>query len=113
MNTVDPLAGEIGERRQVLFGRQPSRLEAAHLACRGCAATGCLAANNPAHRGIMAKTFGVVDVLVTSQAAEHGLPQHADQSMPAVLARAGVGELLACYVAEAERVVEFAIGEQT
>jgi hypothetical protein len=33
--------------------------------------------------------------------------------MPAVLARAGVGELLACYVAEAERVVEFAIGEQT
>ena len=34
MNLVDPLAGQIGERRKVLFGRQPSRLEAAHLACR-------------------------------------------------------------------------------
>jgi hypothetical protein len=31
---VDPLAGKTGERRKVLFGHEPSRLEAAHLACR-------------------------------------------------------------------------------
>ena len=41
------------------------------------------------------------------------LPQHADQRMPAVLAGAGVGEPLARHCAQAERVVEFSISEQT
>jgi hypothetical protein len=64
VNPVDPLAGEIGERREVLLGRQPSRLEAAHLARRRSAFRGRLAADDPAHGRIMAKTFGVVDILV-------------------------------------------------
>ena len=40
-------------------------------------------------------------------------PQHADQRMTAVLAGASVGENLACHRAEAERVVEFPVREQT
>ena len=61
----------------------------------------------------MAEPLGVVDVLVSGQPPEHGLPQHPDERVPAVLARAGVGEPLACHRAQAERVVEFAVGEQT
>jgi hypothetical protein len=34
VNTVDPLAGKIGERRKVLFRSKPLRLEATHLARR-------------------------------------------------------------------------------
>jgi hypothetical protein len=61
----------------------------------------------------MAKTFGVVDILVTGQPPEHGLPQHAHERVPAVLTCAGVGEPLARHHAQAERLVEFAVGEQT
>ena len=32
MNFVDPLAGQFGKRGDVLFGREPACLEAAHLA---------------------------------------------------------------------------------
>ena len=61
----------------------------------------------------MAQPLGVVDVLVSGQPPEHGLPQHAHERVPAVLAGAGIGEPLARHRAEAERIVEFAVGEQT
>jgi len=72
-----------------------------------------LAADNPAHRGIMAQAFGVVHILVSSEASEHRLSQQADESMPAVLAGARVGEHLARRCCKAERVVELPIGEQS
>jgi hypothetical protein len=52
-------------------------------------------------------------VLVSGQPPEHGLPQHPDKRVPAVLARAGVCEPRTRHRAEAERVVQFAVGEQT
>ena len=61
----------------------------------------------------MAQPLGVVDVLVSGQPPEHGLPQHTHERVPAVLTGAGVGEPFAGQSAKAERVVEFAIGEQT
>jgi hypothetical protein len=109
MNFVDPLAGQIGERRKVPFGRKPARLEATHLARRRRASRRCLAADNPAHRRIMAKTFGVVDILVSGQAAEDRLPQHTDESVTAILAGACVGDHLAGHRAEAEGVIKLAI----
>src|SRR5690242_10697125 len=60
----------------------------------------------------MAQTFGVVDVFAPRKPAEHGLPQQPDQCMAAVVAGACVGELLARHRAEAEGIVEFAIGQQ-
>jgi hypothetical protein len=113
MNLVDPLAGEIDERRQVLFRCEPSRLEAPHLTRRRRASGDGLAADDPSHRRIMAEPLGVVDVLVSGQPPEHGLPQHPDERVPAVLARAVVCEPRTCRRAEAERVVQFAVGEQT
>ena len=61
----------------------------------------------------MPKPLGIIDVLVSRKPPEHGLPQHADQRMTAVLAGPSVSENLACHHAEAERVVEFPVREQT
>jgi hypothetical protein len=61
----------------------------------------------------MSKTFGVVDILVTCEPPEHGLPQHAHERVPAVLTCAGVGQSFAGHHAQAERFVEFALCEQT
>ena len=72
-----------------------------------------LPADDPSHRGIMAKSVGIVDILVSRKAAEHRLPQHAEQGMPAIFARACVGQHLAGQSRQAQRVVEFAIGKQT
>ena len=61
----------------------------------------------------MAQALGVVHVLVSGKTPEHRLPQQPDQRMAAVLAGARIGEHLAGHRAEAECVVEFAIGEQS
>ena len=71
-----------------------------------------LPADDPSHRGIMAQSLGVVDILVSRKPPEHRLPQHAEQGMPAVFACAGVGEPLAGQIRKAECVVEFAVGKQ-
>jgi hypothetical protein len=113
MDHINPMAGKIGKPQQVLFGNEPARLKAAHLARRGGAAMSGLAADNPAHRRIMTQSFGVVDILVSGKAAEDGLPQHSDESMPAILARARISEHLTCQRGQPKRVVKFAIGEQS
>ncbi len=112
MHTVDRLTGKIGERCKVPFRRQPPGLEASHLARRCCRARSRLAADDPAHRRIVAQTFGVVHVLVSGEPPEHGLPQQPDQRMATVPAGAGVSERAAHHHAEAEGVVEFTIGQQ-
>jgi hypothetical protein len=43
----------------------------------------------------MAQSFGVVHVLVSGEAAKHGLPQHANKSMAAIPAHACIGDNLA------------------
>jgi hypothetical protein len=79
MNAVDPLAGQMGERREVLFRTEPVHLETSHLACRGRASRGRFPADDPLHRGIMAQPLGFVDILISGDAHKHRLPQHADQ----------------------------------
>jgi hypothetical protein len=85
---IDPTAGETSKSRTVLFRRKPLRLEAAHLARRGRATRSRFAADDPAHRWIKPQAFGVVYVLVSSEAPEHRLSQQADESMPAIPAGA-------------------------
>ena len=113
MNVVDPLTGKIGERGQVLFGREPARLETPHLARRRRTSRGRFAADDPTHRRIMAQPFCVVDVLVSGQPSENGLPQHAHERVSAVLSGAGIREPFASHCAEAQRIIEFAVSEQT
>ena len=71
------------------------------------------AADNPAHRRIVAQAFGIVHILVTSEAAEHRLTQQTDQCMAVVLAGARIGEGLARHRAQPECVVEFAVRQQS
>jgi hypothetical protein len=61
-----------------------------------------LAANDPTHRRIIAQAFGVVHVLVSRETSEYGLPQHPDQSMPAILAGSRIRECFPGHRAEAE-----------
>jgi hypothetical protein len=110
--TSETLPRKISKGGKVLFGGEPSRLETAHLARRGRAPKSSLAADDPAHRRIMTQPFGIVDILVARKTAKHGLPQHSDESMAAVLAGPCVREPVAGHRGQAERVVEFSVGEQ-
>jgi len=73
----------------------------------------CLAANNPAHRRIMAQPFRIIYIFVSSKTAKHGLPQHSNESVPAILADPCVQKPLICHRGEAERVIEFPVGKQS
>jgi hypothetical protein len=72
-----------------------------------------LPADNPAYRRIVAQVLGVVHVLISSKAAEHRLPQQADQRMAAVPAGSRISECLARHLGQAECVVEFAVCQQS
>ena len=113
VHAVDPLAGKIGERRQIVRGGEPACFEAPHLAGRRRAPMRRLAADDPAHRRVMPKPLGVVYVLIAGESPEDGLPQHPDERMSPVLAGASVGERFARHGGKPKRVVEFAIGEQS
>ena len=113
VNAVDPLPGQVGERGEVLVTREPLGLEPPHLAGRGRIALDRLAADDPAHRGITSQPVGVVDVLVSGKPTEHRLAQHADQIVTTVLARAAVNQVLPRDSRQAERIIEFAIGQQS
>jgi hypothetical protein len=112
VNFIDPLAGQISERRKVLCGREPARLEATHLARRCRCTSRRLAANDPAHRRITTKAFSVVYVLISRETSEQGLAKHSNQSMSTVLPRARIGKALARNCTQAEGVVEFPVGNQ-
>ena len=71
VHKVDPPTGKISERGKVPFHREPTCLEAAHLARRSRTAMRRLAADDPAHRRIMTQALGVVHILISSEAAEH------------------------------------------
>jgi hypothetical protein len=113
MNAVDPPPREIGERGEVLVTREPLRLQPPHLAGRSHIALDRLAADDPAHRRITSQPVGVVDVLVSGKTTEYRLAQHADKIMPPVPPRATVNQVLLRDGHQAERVIEFAIGQQS
>ena len=112
MSAIDPLPGETGERGKVLVARQPLGLEPPHLAGRGRVALDSVAADNPAHRRITPQPVGVVVVFVSRKPTKHRLAQHTYQIMLPVPARAAVNQMSASDGHQAERVIEFAIGEQ-
>src|SRR5262249_4336765 len=72
-----------------------------------------LAADNPAHRWIMAQALGVVDILVSSKATEHRLSQQTRQRMATILAGPRVREAVAGHRGQAKRLVEFPVGHES
>jgi hypothetical protein len=73
------------------------------------------AANNPAHRRIVAQALGIVHVFVSSEPPKHGLPQQTNQRMTAVLPGTCVGEQVTRYAARksAGKLVFAFRGDQT
>jgi hypothetical protein len=112
VHLVDPPSGQIAESGKVLGPAQPLRLEAAHLAGRGGIPCDRLIADHPAHRRITAQPVGVIHVLVAGQPSEHRLPQQARQSVATILACARISERVGSCVAQAENVIQLAIGQQ-
>src|SRR5450631_3187009 len=88
VHPVNPSPAKIDEREEVLIIRKPFGLEASHLAGGGCLLCCGATANDPAHRRITPEPVGVVHVLVSGKPTKHRLPQHTDQIMPTVPARA-------------------------
>ena len=93
-------------------GREPLRLEAPHLTRRSRAPLRRFAADNPAHRRIMAQALGVVHILVSGKATKYRLPEQPGQCVPTILASARIGQHITRHHGQADCVVEFAIGEQ-
>jgi hypothetical protein len=61
---------KIGKSEKILFLHEPFGLDAAHLTWGSGGVQSSLAADDPTHCRIMAQTFGVVQVLVSREAAE-------------------------------------------
>src|SRR5262249_9090515 len=68
-----------------------------------------VAADDPAHRRIMAQTFGVVHILVPGEATKYRLSEQPGQCVPTILASARIGQHITRHHGQADCVVEFAI----
>ena len=71
MHTVNPGAGQIGQRGKISLAGQPCRLEATHLTGGGSALIQPVAIHNSPHRRVVRQAIGVVYVLIASKATEH------------------------------------------
>src|SRR5262249_14987602 len=91
-NKVERVARQVGKSSEVLGRREPLRLEAAHLTRRSRAPLRRFAADNPAHRRIVAQALGVVHILVSGKATKYRLPEQSGQCVPTILATACVGQ---------------------
>jgi len=79
VHKVDPLARQVGKSSEVLGRCEPFRLEAPHLTRRSRAPLRRFAADNPAHRRIVAQALGVVHILVSGKATKYRLPEQPGQ----------------------------------
>jgi hypothetical protein len=112
MDGVDPLSRQVGQSHEVGLAGQHFGLEPSHLAGGGRFLGHRPAADDPAHRRIMAEAVGVVDILVPGKATEHRLPELCRQGVAVVLAGPAVGQHLPGHLGQAEGVIQFAKGEQ-
>src|SRR5262249_32496434 len=92
----------VSKSSEVLGRREPLRLEAPHLARRSRAALRRFAADNPAHRRIVAEALGVVHVLVSGKATKYRLPEQSGQCVPTILSTACVGQNITRHLGQTE-----------
>ena len=105
--TDRPAAARFSSAARNSVSKRPHLAGGSGLLCNSATA------DNPAHRRVTSQAVGVVHVLIATEAAEDGLAKQSCQRMPAVLAGARVIETIANHVGQPERVIEFAIGEQS
>ena len=96
---------------KVLFRCQPLRFEAPHLTGRGGTTIKALAVDDGSHRRVERQSLGIVDILVSGQAAIDRLPQQARQQVARILAAPQVRQRRATEVGQAENIVQLAVGQ--
>src|SRR5208282_3176396 len=84
VHAIDPLAGKIGDRGDVLRTSEPFRLETSYLARGRRSFVNRSIANDPPHRRVTAQAISVVHVLVAGEPSKHRLPQQSDKYMPTI-----------------------------
>lgn len=60
----------------------------------------------------MTQSLGIIDILISGEPPEYGLPRQADQCMASVPAGARIGEHFAGQRGQAKGIIKLAIGEQ-
>ena len=80
MHTINPRTGQISRCSEVRVTDQPSRLEAAHLTCRG-GITIQPAAVHYAHGRIVRQVISVVHMLIAGETTEHRLANQPSQQV--------------------------------
>jgi hypothetical protein len=108
---VDPLPGQIDQVLEVALAGECFRLEARHLTGGRRRMVLGPAAHHGSHGRIEAEAFGVVDILVSGQAAVDRLTQQRCQGVLSVLSGARVVQADGCVAGQCEGVIEFAVGE--
>ena len=68
--------------------------------------------NHMPHGGIDREPFGVIGVFMACQPAENGLPHKRDQRLLLVLARAPIVQEILPQIGQAERRIQFPVGQQ-
>ena len=61
----------------------------------------------------MRQTFGIVDILIAGEAAEHGLAQQAGQHVAGVLATAALRQCGTSQIGQPECIIQFSVGQQS
>jgi hypothetical protein len=107
------LAGQVHQPVQVLSGRERVGLEPADLPGRGGGEIPGPPADHGSHHRIDAQALGVIEILVSGQAAEEGLSQKRGEAVACVTAGPRVLQFVGCRVSELQGVVEFTIGQQS
>ena len=70
-----------------------------------------LAVDDGSHRRVERQSLGIVDILVSGQAAIDRLPQQARQQVARILAAPQVRQRRATEVGQAENIVQLAVGQ--
>ena len=112
---VDPATRQIHERCEILLRAENVRLETADLTGGSgvLVSQRCSATNHVTHRWVDSQSLGVVDILVACQSAVYGLTQQRHKLVLLVAAQAAVFEGGWGHFSQPERLIEFAIRQQS
>src|SRR4051794_19745851 len=108
-----PLPGEVDQVLEVLLGAEGLGLEACHLTGGSCRLILGPTTDHDPHRGIEAKTLGIIDIFLAGQTAGERLAKESQQAVLGVLPRAGVSQAARGRAGQPESVVEFTIGKES
>ena len=112
MNPVDPHPVHVGQDFNVRVGGQKLRLEAPHLAGRGCLFCDSMAADFPPHDRVEAEPVGIVHVVVPAKASENGLAELPDKTVATVLPATGVREHVPGNLAQSDSIIKLPVRQQ-